>query len=108
MFPILLTADVAGRSVSSGEWAAANTYVNTWAKSQDGAFACAAAVQGMRRMWFGLMIVLLNVYSWSHEARFQTAPSLIAWSIVSWQECQRLTLQYIASRKTIVIKPIFH
>ena len=37
--------DIAGRSISPGEWTAANTYVHAWAKSQDGAYACYTAIE---------------------------------------------------------------
>jgi hypothetical protein len=41
----LLMIDIAGRTISPGEWTAANTYVHAWAKSQDGAYACYTAIE---------------------------------------------------------------
>lgn len=61
-------SNVAGRPISPGEWAAANSYVREWARSQDGAFACGAAFE-----------LLGEVFKWSGESRFQTAPTLVAW-----------------------------
>lgn len=31
---------ISGRPIAPGEWTAASAYVNTWARSQDGAYAC--------------------------------------------------------------------
>ena len=41
----LMVPDIAGRTISPGEWTAANTYVHAWAKSQDGAYACYTAIE---------------------------------------------------------------
>ncbi|KAL7422065.1 hypothetical protein Q5752_003840 [Cryptotrichosporon argae] len=37
--------DIAGRPISPGEWKAAAHYVDTWARSQDGAQSCIAAIE---------------------------------------------------------------
>ncbi|WVQ85772.1 hypothetical protein IAT38_007939 [Cryptococcus sp. DSM 104549] len=61
---------IASRPISPGEWAAANKYVGTWARSQDAAYSCWAALQ-----------LLSEVYRWSGDARFSSAPSIVPWSL---------------------------
>ncbi|BEJ09842.1 hypothetical protein CcaverHIS641_0607570 [Cutaneotrichosporon cavernicola] len=62
--------NIAGRPVLSGEWVNANTYVSQWARSEDGTYSCATAIE-----------LLTQLFKWSHEVRFQTAPSLVPWCI---------------------------
>lgn len=45
VFKLIRPLDIAGRSISPGEWTAANTYVHAWARSQDGAYACYTAIE---------------------------------------------------------------
>ncbi|CAK9782713.1 unnamed protein product [Cutaneotrichosporon oleaginosum] len=54
------------------------TYVTQWARSEDGTYSCATAIE-----------LLTQLFKWSHEVRFQTAPSLVPWciyiaSVVIW------------------------
>ncbi|WVW85934.1 hypothetical protein I302_107972 [Kwoniella bestiolae CBS 10118] len=63
------TKKIAGRPISPGEWAAANVYVNSWAKSQDGAYCCHAALR-----------LLAHVFRWSSETKFQRT-SMVPWCV---------------------------
>ncbi|KAK6909640.1 hypothetical protein I203_103661 [Kwoniella mangroviensis CBS 8507] len=63
------TKKIAGRPISPGEWAAANVYVNSWAKSQDGAYCCFAALR-----------LLAHVFRWSSETKFQRT-SMVPWCV---------------------------
>lgn len=69
---------IAGRPVSPGEWAGASAYVHSWARSQDGADSCAAAVA-----------LLDSVFMWAHESRSPSVASIVPWccyvaSLVIW------------------------
>ena len=81
------SSDVAGRTISPGEWASANMYCSTWAKSQDGAIACHSAVQrkrGTSHVAWGLRFaVLRSAYAWSEGSRYRTAPNVFPWGMVS-------------------------
>ncbi|WWC64355.1 uncharacterized protein I303_106965 [Kwoniella dejecticola CBS 10117] len=63
------TKKIAGRPISPGEWAAANMYVNSWAKSQDGAYCCHGALR-----------LLAHVFRWSSETKFQRT-SMVPWCV---------------------------
>ncbi|WRT70414.1 uncharacterized protein IL334_007412 [Kwoniella shivajii] len=63
------TKKITGRPISPGEWAAANVYVNSWAKSQDAAYCCHSALQ-----------LLAHVFRWSSETRFQIT-SMVPWCV---------------------------
>lgn len=59
---------IAGRTISPGEWAGANAYVHTWARSVDGANSFMTAID-----------LLESVFRWAHERRHPTVASIIPW-----------------------------
>nr|XP_019010114.1 uncharacterized protein I206_04582 [Kwoniella pini CBS 10737]OCF48895.1 hypothetical protein I206_04582 [Kwoniella pini CBS 10737] len=77
------TKKIAGRPISPGEWAAANIYVNSWAKSQDGAYCCHGALR-----------LLAHVFRGSSEIKFQRT-SMVPWcvyiaSLIVWSYASAL------------------